>query len=86
MGMSANKLKLPKVNPKIGKTFYTPEVMEVIVALHIVFQDGKDPFEKMAAWMNFKNLNLGGISPAEMIVYGRSKRLLQAVNDMMEGE
>lgn len=55
---------------KVDKTF-----CEIIVNLHAFFND----CSKVSAWINTKNLNLGGYTPMTLIKDGRGKRVLQFI-------
>ena len=51
-------------------------ISEIILELHIFFDSNMD---KVVAWLNMKNLNLGGARPIDMIKMGKIKRLHQFV-------
>lgn len=58
----------------------TPELMEIVVNLHVFFSD----YEKMALWLKLKNPCLGGLSPVQMLRFGREKRLLEFVDQSID--
>ncbi len=58
----------------------TPEVIEIIVKLCLVFPDSK----KVYAWLTTKNMNLGNLSPLYLINCGRANKVLEFINSAKE--
>lgn len=58
----------------------TPEVVDAILGVHSFFNDK----EKVSLWFRTKNLNLGGCSPIQLIRYGRTKKLVEFINDALD--
>ena len=56
---------------KVDKT-----LVDTIVGLHSIFND----IEKVSAWMNTKNFNLGGCKPVDLFAAGKGKKVLEFVD------
>lgn len=65
-------------NMRNRKNKMTDERMlaEIIIELHIFFDSDMN---KVEAWINTENLNLGGYRPFDLILVGKIKRLYQFV-------
>lgn len=61
----------------IGKSFFTTEVMDIIVGLHVVFND----YKEMSKWINTKNFNFGNYTPLELIFLGKGKKVARFVEN-----
>lgn len=61
----------------IGKSFFTPVVMDIVVGLHVHFQD----YKKISKWLQTKNLNFGGYTPIELIFLGKGKKVKQFIDN-----
>lgn len=58
----------------------SPTVIEIIVKLHNFFKS----YEQVSAWLSIKNLNLGGLSPRQLIFEGREETVLKFINTSLE--
>ncbi len=56
-------------------------VIDIILSVHCQFQDTK----KVLWWLKTKNPMFGNIEPIKLINLGKSKRVKQCVDDMIEG-
>lgn len=57
-----------------------PVDIEIIVGLHVFFQD----YKKISVWLKTENTSLGGITPLHMMANGRSKKLLKFINTALD--
>jgi hypothetical protein len=58
--------------------------IEYIKAIHNLTVYFGDNYSKIRSFMHFKNLNLGGISPMEMILLGRGDRLNKWIENQLD--
>lgn len=77
MGLAMNNIKVPKTKFKIDEHW-----VKAIINLHCVFDSNA---EKVTAWLNTKNLNLGGVRPIDMLLLGRSKKLNDWIEAQLDG-
>lgn len=59
----------------------TPEFLNIIILLMRWFQGDAN---KVIAWLNIANINLGGQTPLELLYYNREKQLLKFVRDAVD--
>lgn len=57
-----------------------PTTIEIIVGLHIFFDD----YEKICHWLMAKNIELGDMSPIQLIRNGRDEKVLKYINSKLE--
>ncbi len=55
----------------------TVQDIEIIVRVHKFFQD----YRKTAIWLSCPNLNLGNLSPIQLMQVGRGHRVLEFIID-----
>ena len=53
----------------------TPELVEIIIELHVLFDD----YKKISAWLQTENYNFGGVTPIQLINRGRGKKVYEFI-------
>lgn len=69
-----SKKKVFKTHP-----MFSTEYMDIIINLHCFFDD----YDKMQAWLITENKDFGGVSPADIIVNGKAKYLIEKLDECL---
>ena len=60
--------------------------MEIISVISVVSSQFKEDKEKTKLWFNMPNPMLGGVSPLQMILIGKHKKLIKFIQRSISGE
>lgn len=81
-GLSESSIRYDERMPTDLKDFF----MELISVLSIVSSQLKQDKEKTRLWFNMPNPMLGGVSPLQMILLGKHKKLMKFIQRSINGE
>lgn len=59
-----------------------PKTLDIIAGLFIFFEHD---YKKCIAWLTTENLNFGGASPLDLIIFGKANKVLKFVNNSVDG-
>lgn len=81
-GISEQSVRYDERMPINLKEFF----MEIISVLSIVARETNNDKEKVRLWFTMPNPMLGGVSPSQMILIGKYKKLLKFIERSLNGE
>jgi len=81
-GISEQSVRYDERMPVNLKEFF----LEIISVLSIVAKETNNDREKVRLWFSMPNPMLGGVSPSQMILIGKYKKLLKFIERSLNGE